>query len=136
MGTVAADDDEVLHEEDSEEVSEEEQERAEEWVEAQHVAAEAMESDTMATLVQAAIESGLSSEEIEERAAAFPLILSGCARLGGEGLWRLGTPGPESPEQGEDEESRQHEAAQGQFVLEAGCVHNALVRLSRRSRPA
>jgi hypothetical protein len=71
LGTVAADDDEVLHEEDSEEVSEEEQERAEEWVEAQHVAAEAMESDTMATLVQAAIESGLSSEEIEERAAAF-----------------------------------------------------------------
>ena len=71
MGTVAADDDEVLHEEDSEEISEEEQERAEEWVEAQHVAAEAMESDTMATLVQAAIESGLSSEEIEERAAAF-----------------------------------------------------------------
>ena len=69
--TVAADDGEYASEEDSEEISEEERERAEEWVEAQNIAAEALESETMATLVQTTIESGLTPEEIEERAAEF-----------------------------------------------------------------
>lgn len=49
----------------------EEREAADEWVEAQNLAAEARESDTKMTIVAAAMQSGLTSEQIEERAQAF-----------------------------------------------------------------